>query len=151
MPNQDAALPEVKASSRFEHIAGELLAVEAALRKIIPADLEQRLLAQIPQWFLVIRLFKDIEISYTCLADRSALEPKYRAALTSIMALGDNIVAALADRPELDLSPIDTSREIVAANLRYLRDKYEQWFVAHDEAWLEAVSAEIEHARATAD
>lgn len=138
---------EVK-SSRFEHIAGELLAVEAALRKIIPADLEQRLLAQIPQWFLVIKLFKDIEISYTCLTNRSQLEPKYRAALTAIMSLGDNICAALADRPELDLTPIDTSREIVDANIRYLRDKYEQWFVCPDEAWLEQAEAAVMNARA---
>lgn len=138
---------EVK-GSRLEHIAGELLAVEAALRKIIPADLEQRLLAQIPQWFLVIKLFKDIEISYTCLPDRSKLAPKYRAALTAIMSLGDNICAALEDRPDLDLSHIDTSREIVNANIRYLREKYEQWFVCPDEAWLEQAEAAIKNARA---
>src|SRR3954467_5393335 len=101
---------------RICHVVEDLAAVEAALRKIIPADLEQRLLAQIPQWFLVSRMFKDLELAYTSLEDRSKVESKYRAALTAILSLGENIYSGLVDRPELDLAPIGYSRLSVEAN-----------------------------------
>lgn len=132
--------PEQEANFRRSHVVGELAAVEATLRKIIPADLEERLLAQIPQWFLVLKLFKDLEVAFTCLEDRGKLETKFRAVLTSILSLGETIFSGLEDRPELDLSPLNYSRELVNANLRYLREKYRRWYFQRN---VEAVRATL--------
>lgn len=117
------------ASSRKGHVVDDIASVEAALRKILPTGVEERLLAQIPQWFLVTGMFKDLEIAYTALEDRSSVEDKYRAVLTAVMSLGENIHAGLKDRPELDIKAIGYCPKVVESNLRYLRAIYRQWFV----------------------
>lgn len=133
----DVTLPPIRRTGVAEDLAG----VEAALRKIIPADIEQRLLAQIPQWFLVTSMFKDLELAYARLDDRTTVEPKYRAVLTAILSLGENIHSGLKDRPDLDLKSIGYSDGIVEANLRYLRGKYRQWFLPRNAASVAQVMA----------
>lgn len=138
-------MPETEAiaRTRCSHVVDDLAAVEAALRKIIPADLEQRLLAQIPQWFLVSGMFKDLDLAYSCLEDRSPVEAKYRAALTAILSLGENIFSGLLERAELDLGAIGYSKESVRANLEYLRIKYRRWYHPRDPAAVAATLAAI--------
>jgi hypothetical protein len=121
-------------NGRRADVSSDLASVEAALRKILPMDVEERLLAQIPQWFLVTSMFKDLEVAYTALEDRSQIEPKYRAVLTAVLSLGENISAALIERPNLDLKTIGYCPTVVEANLRYLRGKYRQWFFPRDQA-----------------
>lgn len=135
---------EQDAQCRRSHVVGELAAVEATLRKIIPADLEERLLAQIPQWFLVLKLFKDLDVAFTRLDDRGKLEAKFRAVLTSILSLGENIFSGLEDRPDFDLSPLNYSRDVVNANLRYLREKYRRWYFPRNQEAAKATLAVIE-------
>ena len=122
---------------RRTDVSLDLASVEAALRQIVPADIEERLLAQIPQWFLVTKMLKDLELAYTRLENRSKIEPKYRAVLTAILSLGENISAALMDRPGLDLKAIGYCPTVVDANLRYLRGKYRQWFFPRDAGAME--------------
>lgn len=129
---------------RKTHVFEDLASVEAALRKILPADIEARLLAQIPQWFLVIGMFKDLELAYNGLEDRAKVEPKYRAVLTSIMALGENISAALIERPDLNLKAIGYCPKVVESNVRYLRGKYRQWFFPRDTAAVNQVLSGIQ-------
>jgi len=135
--------PVTLPSARRTDVLVDLASVEAALRQIIPADIEERLLAQIPQWFLVIKMFKELEVAYTLLEDRSKIEQKYRAVLTGMLALGENISAGLKDRPGLDLKTIGYCPKVVDANLRYLRGKYRQWFFPRDTAAVEESLAVI--------
>ena len=136
----DVTLPPLRRTDVAEDLAG----VEAALRKIIPADIEQRLLAQIPQWFLVTSMFKDLELAYARLDNRSPVEPKYRAVLTAILSLGENIHSGLKNRPDLDLRSIGYTPGIVEANLRYLREKYRQRFLPGNSASVDQVMAILE-------
>ena len=129
---------------RKTHVFEDLASVEAALRKILPAELEERLLAQIPQWFLVIGLFKDLELAYAALEERGKIEPKYRAVLTTILSLGENISAGLIERPELDSKTIGYCPRVVDANLRYLRAKYQHRFGPMDNAAVADFEAMLE-------
>jgi hypothetical protein len=115
---------------KVNQLGDELALVEKALREIVPADLEERIMAEIPKWFLLMNIFKKFEIPYSRLtsANRKIVEPRYRAVLTTLMAYGENIVAGLVSSSTIDLTPIKSSRELVDFNVRYLRDKYEQWF-----------------------
>lgn len=128
--------------ARKSHVFEDLASVEAALRKIMPANIEEQLLAQIPQWFLVTGLFKDLEVAYTLLENRATIEPKYRAVLTAILSLGENISAGLKDRPELDIKTIGYCPKVVDSNLRYLRGKYRQWFFPRSGAMMEEIVAD---------
>lgn len=110
----------------------EITAVEAALRKIDYANLQKHVFSSIPKWFLVLELFKDLELGYTCLADKTGLAAKYRAVLTSVLGMGEMIVAVTEDTDESSLAVINYSRENILCNVSYLRDKYEQWFVERD-------------------
>ena len=130
--------------SRTTQVVEDLARVEAALRKIVPADIEERLLAQIPQWFLVTRMFKDMELTYTALEDRSKLEPKYRGVLTAILSLGENIHAGLNERPHLNLDALGYSPRAVESNLRYLRGKYRLWFFPRDSAAMSKVFSTLQ-------
>jgi hypothetical protein len=122
-----------------EVTAADIEAVEAALRKIdTTSSVEKTLLARVPQWFLVLALFKDLEISYTCLHDRSLVEPKYRAVLATLMGMGEAITAFCALN-DADLSKLGYSAKMIECNVRYLRDKYEQWFVAFPEEGVQEV------------
>ena len=135
-------------ATRRTNVSMDLTSVEAALRQIVPSDIEERLLAQIPQWFLVTKMFKELEIAYTLLEDRSEIEQKYRAVLTGILALGENIVAGLKDRPGIDLHAINYCPEVVGSTLQYLRLKHQQWFSPRDSVMvrelLEAIHRETQ-------
>ena len=131
-PAKASAVALSLASQRKGHVVDDLAYVEAALRKILPTGVEERLLAQIPQWFLVIGMFKDLELAYTELEEREPVEAKYRAVLTAVLSLGENISAGLKDRPELDIKAIGYCPRAVQSNLRWLRAKYRQWFFARD-------------------
>jgi hypothetical protein len=117
------------------NVCVDAAAVEAALRKIIPADLEERLLAHTANWLLIVSLFKDLEIAYTRSPDdvRQSFKLKYRAALSAVMALGDSIRAAVEAKPELDYTGFGFSRQAIDCNAAYLHDKYAQWFFPRDE------------------
>jgi len=139
---------QIPKSSREQLFSDELTAVEIALRKIIPSEMEDKFLAQIPQWFLLLKLFKDMEIAYTCLPNRVRIEHRYRAALTSMMAWSENIWSGLCNHPEIDLSPIKCDKRVVECNVRYLREKYEQWFFNVDPTEAAETLGLIENARA---
>ena len=133
---------------KVNQLGGELALVEAALRQIVPADLEERILAEIPKWFLLMDMFKKLEIPYSRLTNRKLVEPRYRAVLTTLMAYGENIVAGLDSSSTVDLTPIKSSRELVDFNVRYLRDKYEQWFALGETTSIEDDIKFIQNARA---
>jgi hypothetical protein len=135
---------------KVNQLGGELALVEAALRQIVPADLEERILAEIPKWFLLMDMFKKLEIPYSRLANRKLVEPRYRAVLTTLMAYGENIVAGLESSSTVDLTPIKSSRELVDFNVRYLRDKYEQWFALGETTSIEDDIKFIQNARTSA-
>ena len=136
--------------AKTSQVVDELAIVEAALRQIVPADLEEKILAAIPKWFLLMDMFKKLEMPYARLTSRKMVEPRYRAVLTSLMAFGENIVAGLEARSTIDLSPIKISREIVDFNVNYLRDKYEQWFVPGESESIAEDLKVIQDARAGA-
>jgi len=130
-------------------VVEDLTAIEALLRKIVPQDLEDRFVARITEWFMILKVFSELDVAYSCLPEPPPLlEDRYRAALVSIMAYGENIWSGLQQRPEIDLSPIQSSRGQIFANLRYLREKYELRFSASDFSDVASTLEIIENARA---
>jgi hypothetical protein len=142
-----AELCKVTENYKSTQLGEELALVETALRQIVPADIEEKVLAAIPKWFLLMDMFKKLEIPYARLSDRKQVEPRYRAVLTTLMAYGENIAVGLHSRANIDLSPIGSSKESIHFNVRYLRDKYEQWFTLHNETGIEDDLEVIQNAR----
>lgn len=127
----------------------DIKAVEAALRKIDAANLERNILARIPQWFLILAWFKDVEVSYACLDDRSSIESKYRAVLTTLMSMGETIIGFCRPNHE-DILKLGYTDSMIECNVRYLRDKYEQWFVQYPEEGVQEVLTLLQDERPAA-
>lgn len=118
---------------------GEIAAVEAALRHLETQSKNRWVLAQLAQWFLVLKMYKGIEISFAKSKDRKQNETRHRAILSLLMGMGEMLLGESAGASDKDLSLIGTSREMLAANVRYLREKYEQWYVDIDKQEMDRV------------
>ena len=123
--------------------SAEIAAVEAALRHLDAQRKNRQLLGHIAQWFLVLKMFKELELHFLKSKERKQNEPRHRALLTGIMGFGEILLAESTDILDKDFALISSSRESLAANVRYLRDKYEQWFVEVDEQELDRVWPEL--------
>ncbi len=120
----------------------EIAAVEAALRHL---DTQQQhrnrrlILSQIAQWFLVLKMYKELEVNYAKAKDRKRVEDKHRALLSTLMGFGSFLVIESESIPDNELDLISTSKDSLKANVRYLREKYEQWFVEVDQNEIDRV------------
>jgi len=113
--------------------ASDIAAVESALRHLDAQRKNRQVLGHIAQWFLVLKMYKEVERNFTRLKDRKQNEAKHRAMLTTLMGFGEILLTESEEIPSKDFDLICSSRESLVANVRYLRDKYEQWFVEIDE------------------
>ena len=111
----------------------EIAAVEAALRHLDAERKNRQVLGHIAQWFLVLKMYKELEVHFTTAKDRARNESKHRALLTGLMGFGEILLSESKEIPPKDFGLICSSHESLAANVRYLREKYEQWFVEIDD------------------
>ena len=117
----------------------EIAAVERVLSHIERQNVKQRVLGIVAQWFLVLGMFKELERHYTQSKNRKLSESKHRALLSSMMALGDILLSESESLSDQDFKATGYTRESLTANVRYLREKYEQWFVEVEEQTMKRV------------
>ena len=110
----------------------EIAAVEAALRHLETQRKSRQVLGHIAQWFLVLKMYKDLELHFVKSKDRKQSEDKHRALLTGVMGIGEILVNESKEISEQEFGLINSSRTSLISNVRYLRDKYEQWFLQVD-------------------
>jgi hypothetical protein len=137
----------MSAESILEEVSREdLAAIEKVLQHIDRQNAAKATLAPIANWLLALRIFKETELRFTCMKDRSKIEQSHRALLSTIMAFGEWSIVAAESLSESDLKSIHTSREALLANVKYLRMKYTQWYGLRDEQQIAAVNRAIESA-----
>jgi hypothetical protein len=110
----------------------DLAAVEVALRHLERRNRERALLKMVVEWFFVLRMVKEVERSFLQTRNRETLQAKHRAILGGMMGFGEILAAETEGLAETELKGTGYSRESLVANVRYLREKYEQWFVPLD-------------------
>jgi hypothetical protein len=110
----------------------EIGAVEAALRHLESQHKTKHVLGQVAQWFLVQRMYKDLEVSFARSKNRKTVAAQHKALLAMMMGLGQYLLNESQAISESEFALISSSRESLAANVRYLQEKYEQWFVEID-------------------
>ena len=110
----------------------DIAAIEKVLQHIDHQNLKKAVLGPLANWFLALKIFKEIEIRYALMSDRTTIEQPHRAVLAGLMGIGEGFLAALDGLKDQDLKSIGVSKQAVAASLRYLRMKYEQWYGVRD-------------------
>jgi hypothetical protein len=125
----------------------EIAAVEKVLQHIDRSNAQRATLAPVANWILALRIYKEIELRFTRMKDRSKIAQSHRAILSTIMATGEWMLAASESFNADDLKSIHTSREALAANVKYLRTKYSQWYGRRDPQHVREVNAAIEAAK----
>jgi hypothetical protein len=129
-------------TSPDEVTPAEIAAVEAALNHLEKTD-HKRVLGQIAQWFLILKMYKHLEVSFQKSTNRDSIASKHRAVLCALMGFGEWFWNESDSIPPGAFALISYSRESLAANLRYLREKYEQWFVEIDDEELTRVWSKL--------
>jgi hypothetical protein len=125
----------------------DIAAIEQVLRHIDRSNAQRATLAPLANWILALRIYKDVELRFTCMKDRSNIAQAHRALLSTIMATGEWMLAASESFDESDLKSIQTSREALLANVKYLRMKYAQWYGARDPRRIQEINAAIDAAK----
>jgi hypothetical protein len=138
-------------NSTLEHsydevTAEDIAAVEKVLQHIDYQNAKKALLAKLANWLLALRIYKEIEIRFTCMKDRSRIADAHRALLTGIMAVGEAIFAASNALSDHDFKSIQISKQALEVNLKYLRRKYSQWYQPRDPKLMSEVAQAIESA-----
>jgi len=128
---ENAITHPVKTDSN-EVTQADIQAVELALRKIDKANMARQIIGSAANWVLVLRMFRDVELGYLSLSDRSPIKDKYRALVSGLMSFGDLLLITVNEHPALDFSGSGLTKNDLLCNVRYLREKYEQWFVETD-------------------
>ena len=108
-------------------------AVESALRHIDARHRKEMVLGSVSQWFLVLGMFKELEVLFGKATNKELIRQRHRAALSTIMGRGELLLADCADIPEHDFEVTGYSKDALAGNVRYLREKYEQWYIEADD------------------
>src|SRR5262245_995241 len=72
----------------------EIAAVDKALRLIDAKQQRTRLIATMAQWFLVLEMYKGVELAYSRSKDRQSVAPQHRAVLANVMAFGEALLVA---------------------------------------------------------
>lgn len=80
---------------------------------------------------------------YSRSKDRKQNESKHRGLLTGMMGFGDILLSESEGISEKDFALINSSRSALEANVRYLREKYEQWYVPIDQHEMDRVWAKL--------
>ena len=113
-----------------EITSADLTAIEKVIEEIDHANFKRHVLKGITEWFLVLRMYRNLELSFLSqpCEVRGKVQHRHRAILTSIMSFGDVIDAIIQDVKDLELTAWGLSKEAVRANVKYLRDKYQQWY-----------------------
>jgi hypothetical protein len=109
----------------------ELSSVEEALREIDQENFKKRFLASISEWFLVLRLYRKVELSFLTLPieGREKIQHRHRAILSTLMSYGEVIDTTFKECSlEVSVSVLGYSEDQVFANIRFLREKYQQWY-----------------------
>jgi hypothetical protein len=150
MPNSPQST-DARAAAQTAAEAKPIAAVDFALSQI-ERGIEDHLERKITNWFFILGMFKQAESQYLCLddAERQVLEDKHRSVLTRLMGIGESIWSAVKCNPEFNLSISGYSRDDFSANLQYLRDRYQMWYVPVDQEVYDLVSSAIANARAAA-
>lgn len=115
-----------------EVTAADIAAVEVALGHIEARQYQKRqkeLLGLVAQWFLVLKMFKPLEVWFAKNPNREEIEAKHRALLTCLMGMGEILLVDGGGIAEEEFQKSGYSRAALSCNVRYLREKYEQWFV----------------------
>lgn len=131
----------------YEDVTPEdIAAIEKVLQHIDHQNAKKAVLAPLANWILALKIYKDVEVRYTCMKDRTKLTQPHRAMLSSIMALGECMVVASEALSDSDLKSIHISHAALAANVKYLRMKYSQWYGTRDPNHLAEVNEAVETA-----
>jgi hypothetical protein len=112
----------------------DIAAVEAVLRHIDAKNKNRHILGQIAQWFLVLGMYKELEVNFSKAKakNRDIIKSRHRAILTTVMSVGEMLLSESETIEDQDLCLINYSRDALLANVRYLREKYAQWYVPID-------------------
>jgi hypothetical protein len=103
----------------------------------------KRVLGEIAQWFLVLKMYKHLEIGFQKASNRTSVSSQHRAVLSVLMGVGEWYLNQSANIPSDAFDLISYSRDALAANVRYLREKYEQWFVEINEQEINRVWSKL--------
>jgi hypothetical protein len=123
----------MSALSYVEEVSHEdYAAVEKVLRQIDTDNPRRASLETLANWKLGFKLFRDLELSFERLVDRSEYQHAHRALLTSLLAMTEALQLKVTSLDEADLRRISLSKETFAGCLKYIRQKYNQWFAPVD-------------------
>jgi hypothetical protein len=94
-------------------------------------------------WKLALMFFKDFDLRFAVLPERSKVEPTHRMLLTSLLGVTECLHSVVHRLGNGDLERIALSKDAIAGNLRYLRSKYQQWYALVDPQTIESVNRAI--------
>jgi hypothetical protein len=88
-------------------------------------------------------MYKHLEVSFQKSTKRISIASQHRAVLCALMGFGEWFLNESDSIPVEAFALISYSRESLAANIKYLHEKYEQWFVEIDEQEINRVWAKL--------
>jgi hypothetical protein len=105
---------------------------------------QKSLSAFLGQWEMIITFFKHgLEIPLCINQSNETLRDHHRLLLTGIMGMGEMLLEKTKVVPDKQLEELGYSREFIKANVRYLRDTYQQWYADRDAQETEAAYLKI--------
>jgi hypothetical protein len=100
---------------------------------------QKKLSVLLGQWEMIITFFKHgVEIPLCINPQNESIREQHRLILTGAMSLGELLLTESKNVSESELASIGYSKQFLNANIRYLRDTYNQWYIDRD-------AAEVEH------
>jgi hypothetical protein len=96
------------------------------------------------QWEMILTFFKHgLEIPLCITPDNKDLKEQHRFILTGAMSLGELLLAETKATDDAEIKNIGYSKAFINANIRYLRDTYQAWYVERDSSEVEQTFKQI--------
>lgn len=96
------------------------------------------------KWEMLITFFKHgMEIPLCLDPSNISLRENHKYLLLGAMGVGEVLARQTKNVPEKELKSIGYSHAFLKANIRYLHDTYQQWYVERDTAAVEAAFRKI--------
>jgi hypothetical protein len=130
------------ASDPFTVTDRDIAAIDRVLSEI---DRRNAQLDSFAYWKLALRLFKDFDLRFARMQDRSRFEPTHRVLLTSMLAATECLNSFAKTIDDGELERISLTKEALEANLKYLRSKHQQWYALVDPLTIQTVNLAIEN------
>jgi hypothetical protein len=106
----------------------------AALGKILRRleRKEDAPLEKLANWKLVFNLYRETELKYTIANERKSYEETHRAVLTNLIAITERLFEKARELSDGELQQLQFPRAAFDVCLKYLRGKYNAWYVPID-------------------